>query len=235
MSTTTITWRRKATMLSAGIAVAALALGACSGGSSSGGATTAAVSQADIDKAMTTPTNLTFWTWVPDIQNEVDLFEKAYPAIKVSVVNVGQGAAHYQKMRSALQAGKGAPDVTQIEFQHVQSFALGDNLLDLTPYIPKDTASKFVPWTWKQVLSTDGKKVWAIPQDSGPLGMLYRDDILTKYNIQVPKTWDDFATAAAALHTADPSTYLTNMPGQRHGPVLGHALAGRRPSVRVGR
>ena len=29
-----------------------------------------------------------------------------------------------------MQADKGEPDVTQLEFQHVQSFALGDNLLD---------------------------------------------------------------------------------------------------------
>ena len=40
---------------------------------------------------MSTPTDLTFWTWVPDIQNEVDLFEAKYPAIKVKVENVGQG------------------------------------------------------------------------------------------------------------------------------------------------
>ena len=198
MSRTKITWRRKAMGLTAGIAVAALALTACSGGSS-GTKTTgpaAAVSQADIDKAMKTPTKLTFWTWVPDIENEVKLFEAAYPAITVDVVNVGQGADHYKKMRSALQAGKGAPDVAQIEFQHVQSFALGDNLLDLTPYIPASTSADYVPWVWKQVLSTDGKKIWSIPQDSGPMGGLYRDDILKAHNIAVPKTWDEFATAA---------------------------------------
>ena len=53
----------------------------------------APVSQEDIDKAMSTPTELTFWTWVPDIQNQVDLFEAKYPAIKVKVENVGQGLA----------------------------------------------------------------------------------------------------------------------------------------------
>lgn len=218
MSATTKTWRRKATGITAGMAVAALALTACSGGGGGGDdATTAPVSQADIDKAMTTPTKLTFWTWVPDIQNEVDLFEKAYPAIDVEVVNVGQGADHYKKMRSALQAGKGAPDVTQIEFQHVQSFALGDNLLDLTPYIPADTKDDYVPWVWKQVLSTDGSKVWSIPQDSGPVGMLYREDILQANGIEVPTTWDDFATAAKTLHAAHPDTYLTNMPGNDMG------------------
>ena len=219
MSRTTITWRRKAMGLTAGMAVAALALTACSGGSPGAKATgpAAAVSQADIDKAMKTPTKLTFWTWVPDIQNEVKLFEAAYPAITVDVVNVGQGADHYKKMRSALQAGKGAPDVAQIEFQHVQSFALGDNLLDLTPYIPATTGADYVPWVWKQVRSTDGSKIWSIPQDSGPMGQLYRDDILKAHNIAVPTTWDEFATAAKTLHAADPNVYLTNMPGNDMG------------------
>lgn len=219
MSRETMTWRRKATGLTAGMAVAALALTACSGGGGGddAGVTTAAVSQADIDKAMETPTKLTFWTWVPDIENEVALFEKAYPAIDVEVVNVGQGADHYKKLRSALQAGKGAPDVAQLEFQHVQSFALGDNLLDLTPYIPADASDNFVPWVWEQVKSTDGSKVWSIPQDSGPMGQLYREDILQAHGIEVPTTWDDFATAAQTLHDADPNVYLTNMPGNDMG------------------
>ncbi|WP_407341954.1 extracellular solute-binding protein [Pengzhenrongella phosphoraccumulans] len=219
MSRTSNTWRGKAMGLTAGVAVAALSLTACSGGSSGGDSTgtAEAVSQADIDTAMTTPTTLTFWTWVPDIENEVKLFEAAYPAIKVEVVNVGQGADHYKKMRSALQAGKGAPDVSQIEFQHVQSFALGDNLLDLTPYIPATTGDDYVPWVWKQVQSTDGSKIWSIPQDSGPMGQLYREDILKANNITVPKTWDEFATAATTLHAADPNVYLTNLPGNDMG------------------
>ena len=60
--------------------------------SASGHSETGPISQEEIDEALSTPTELTFWTWVPDIQNEVDLFEEAYPAISVTVENVGQGA-----------------------------------------------------------------------------------------------------------------------------------------------
>lgn len=219
MSRTTITWRRKAAGLTAGVAVAALGLTACGGGG--GGEeeepTAERISQADIDEAMSTPTKLTFWTWVPDIENEVALFEEEYPEIDVEVVNVGQGADHYQKLRSALEAGKGAPDVAQIEFQHVQSFALGDNLLDLTPYIPEDTAGDYEDWVWEQVKSTDGSKVWSIPQDSGPMGLLYREDILAAHGIEVPTTWEEYAKAAETLHAADPNVYLTNLPGNDMG------------------
>ena len=86
---------------------------------------------------MDTETTLTFWTWVPDIQNEVKLFTTQYPKIKVDLVNVGQGAPHYQKLRTAIQSGQGAPDVAQVEFQFINSFTLGEgSLLDLTPYAP---------------------------------------------------------------------------------------------------
>ena len=101
--------RRAIRWLALGMA-ATLGLTACSGSDDEGSTdASATVSQAEIDKAMQTPTELTFWTWLPDIQKEVDLFQRKYPAIKVNVVNAGQGEPHYQKLRTALTAGSGAP------------------------------------------------------------------------------------------------------------------------------
>ncbi|MET0297359.1 MAG: sugar ABC transporter substrate-binding protein, partial [Microbacterium sp.] len=105
---------------SAGIA-AALVLAGCAPGSNDGGGSAEEITQDQIDEAMTTPTELTFWTWVPDIENEVALFEEKYPAIDVKVENVGQGLPHYQKLRSAIEAGEGAPDVAQVEYQYIPS------------------------------------------------------------------------------------------------------------------
>jgi multiple sugar transport system substrate-binding protein len=120
--------------LSAGVA-AAVALDACSGSGSTAGTTaTATVSQAEIDTAMKTPTTLTFWTWVPNISQEVALFEQKYPAIKVNVVNAGQSSAQYTKLRTALTAGKGTPDLAQIEFSFIPTFTITDSLVDLRPY-----------------------------------------------------------------------------------------------------
>ncbi|MEU9331248.1 extracellular solute-binding protein [Streptomyces canus] len=188
-----------------------LTLTAC-GGSDSGGSSGSSkpVSQADIDKAMKTPTELTFWTWVPNIDKEVALFEAKYPAIKVKVVNAGQGTPQYTKLRTALKAGSGAPDMVQIEYQAIPTFTITDSLLDLRPYGASALKEKFVDWTWQQVSGSKGE-VWAIPQDTGPLGMLYRKDIFDKHGIKVPTTWDEFAAAARKLHKADPDVYLTNL------------------------
>ena len=78
------------------------------------------------------PVTLTFWTWVPNIQTEVNLFQQSHPGIKVHVVNAGQGAPEYTKLRTALKAGSGAPDVVQIEFQLLPTFELSGKLVDLS-------------------------------------------------------------------------------------------------------
>jgi multiple sugar transport system substrate-binding protein len=193
-------------------AAAGIALDACSssGSSSAGGTTTATVSQAEIDKAMKTPTTLTFWTWVPNISQEVALFQKKYPAIKVNVLNVGQGLPQYTKLRTALTAGKGTPDLTQIEYEYIPTFTITKSLVDLRPYGAAANQSKFVDWVWGQVTGPNGE-IWAYPQDTGPMGLLYREDIFARHGIAVPATWDDFAAAARKLHAADPAVYFTNI------------------------
>ncbi len=227
---------RRTLLASAGAVSLSVALAAC-GDDGKGGGTSAAtaVSQADIDKAMSTATELTFWTWVPDIAQEVALFEKKYPAVKVKVVNAGQGGPEYTKLRTVLQAGTGAPDVAQIEFQYIPTFTITDSLLDLRPYGAAALKDKFVDWTWAQVSGPNGE-VWAIPQDTGPLGMLYRKDIFDQYGIQAPTTWDEFAAAARKLHAANPEVYLTNFSSSQ--PAAWHGLlwqAGGRPYVMSGK
>ena len=207
---------RRQVIATAVAAVAALTIAGCSGPSNPAPAAAATVSQADIDKAMTTPTTLTFWTWVPDIAKEVALFQAKYPAIKVNVVNAGQGLEAYTKLRTALKAGKGAPDLAQIEFQYIPTFSITKSLVDLRPYGAAALKDKFVDWTWNQVTGPNGE-ILAYPQDTGPMGMLYRADLFEKYKIDVPRTWDEFAAAARKLHAADPKVYLTDMAANEQG------------------
>jgi multiple sugar transport system substrate-binding protein len=154
------------------------------------------------------PVELTFWSWVPDIQKEVALFEESHPNIKIKYVNAGQGEDEYTKLRTALKSGEGAPDVVQIEFQYLATFQQLDALVDLSEYGANEVEDDFVPWTWEQV--SEGSSVYAIPQDSGPMGLLYRKDIFDKYGLTVPKTWAEFEEQARKLHEANPDIYMTD-------------------------
>src|SRR5260370_37561651 len=130
------------------------------------------------------PVTITFWSWVPKLQDEVNLFEKSHPDIKVNLVKAGQGTPEYTKLPTALKANSGAPDVVQIEFQYMPTFELTGKLVDLSQYGANSIKNDFVPWTWSQV--SQGDKVYAIPQDSGPMGLLYRKDIFYQYHLSVP-------------------------------------------------
>ena len=168
--------------------------------------------------ASTSPASLTVWTWIKNADRLGQMFEKQFPNIKVTVPTVGSGQAEYTKLTTAIQAGSGAPDVVQIEFQFIPQFVNTGGLLDISKYVGA-LKPLFPEWTWNQV-SLDGK-LYAIPQDAGPEGLIYRKDVFDKYNIPVPKTWAEFEQAGAKLHQADPSTYLTflgvNDPGEING------------------
>jgi multiple sugar transport system substrate-binding protein len=144
---------------------------------------------------------LTVWSWVPGLDKTVQGFEKAYPNITVKVVNFGGSSDTYQKLRTAIKAGSGAPDVAQIEYDVLPSFITTGALADLTQYGADKVKDFFVPWTWGQV-SPDGQHVFGIPQDTGPLAMVYNKAIFDKYNLKVPKTWDEYAAEAAKLNQA---------------------------------
>lgn len=209
---------RSAALAVGAMAIAvSLALTGCTP-SSNAGTSTKAVSQDEIDKALNTETTLNYWTWVPDIQNEVDLFEKKYPKIKVNIINNGDATKQYVKLRAAVKAGKGVPDVSQIGYDYLPSFTQTKSLADLTPYGADKLESKFVAGIWSQVKQNGG--IWGIPQDSGPMGTLYRTDLFDKAGVEAPKTWDDFATAAEAVKSKT-GAYITNLPGNDMPQMLG--------------
>ncbi|MBV8457259.1 MAG: sugar ABC transporter substrate-binding protein [Acetobacteraceae bacterium] len=153
------------------------------------------------------PVTITLWSWLPRFQPEVDAFEKANPNIKVQLINAGQGLAEYVKLRNALKAGTGAPDVVQVEFYMVRSFREVHGLTDIAAYVSKNR-DDYVPWAWAQV--SEGNQVYALPWDSGPMGLIYRKDIFDAHQIEPPATWDAFAEAALKLHKDAPDVFLTD-------------------------
>jgi multiple sugar transport system substrate-binding protein len=118
--------------------------------------------------------------------------------------------------------------VAQVEFQFINSFTLGDgSLLDLTLMLRR-LKDNYPDWVWSQVNTNGG--LWGIPQDTGPMGLLYRDDLLKEAGIAAPKTYDDFAAAAATYHSKNPKSYLVNVAPNQPGQIVAYLWqAGVRP------
>ncbi|WP_314452571.1 sugar ABC transporter substrate-binding protein [uncultured Microbacterium sp.] len=200
------TGRVVATLLTAGLA--AVSLTACGAG---GGGTAAPGSASDLDAALEAGGELTYWTWTPSGEAQAEAFMKEYPNVKVTVVNAGTATDEYTKLQNAITAGSGAPDVAQIEYYALQQFALSDGLLDLGGYGFGDLEGDYTASTWGAVNLNGG--IYGLPQDSGPMVMIYNKAVFDQFGLTVPTTWDDYIAQAKKLTAADPSKFITNDAG----------------------
>lgn len=140
---------------------------------------------------------LTYWAWLKDLQKVCDIWNASHPDVQVQAVWIPSGnQGGYPKLHSALAAG-GGPDLAQIEYRTIPEFMLVNGLVDLSRYGAKQYANRFDKTLWNQVSFTGG--VYGVPQDSGPMGLYYRPDLFQAVGAGAPKTWDDWAQAAAEL------------------------------------
>jgi multiple sugar transport system substrate-binding protein len=181
----------------AAVAASALLLTACGGSSP---AATAGSHQ---------KVTLTWWTWTANPKDVIKNFEKKYPWIKIPTPpSYGSGGTFYSKLTTSLAASDG-PCVSQVELDHLPQFTLAHDLVNIAQYDAKYSGD-FPSWVWRQV--TQGSALYAMPEDIGPMGLMYQPSVLKRYHLPVPTTWAIFASDAVALHKADPSQYLTYFP-----------------------
>lgn len=201
-------------------ALSAVALTACSGDDSAEACTNEVVNK--------DATQVSVWAWYPAFEQVVDLFNNTHDDVQICWTNAGQGNDEYTKFSTAIEAGSGAPDVVMLEGEVLSSFSIRDALVDLSEYGAADVQGNYTEGAWQDV--TSGEAVYAIPVDGGPMGMLYRKDILDEYDIPVPTTWDEFAAAAQALKDAGAPGVLADFPtnGRAYSQAL-FAQAGSTP------
>ena len=185
------------------VPVVALALAACGGGSSTSAKPTASGSSSSANPA-DVKGELTWWD-TSDATNEAPTYKKlitkfneTYPNVKVNYQSVPFGDAQ-NKFKTAAAAKSGAPDILRAEVAWVTEFASLGYLyaLDDTSLV-KDQAD-FLP---TPVSSTkfDGK-TYGVPQVTDSLALLYNKKLFAAAGVQVPKTWAEMKTAAAAIKT----------------------------------
>lgn len=167
------------------------------------------------------PVELTFWTWVPNIENVVAVWNAANPDIQVTATEQGAGDDLVTQVLTAAQAGN-APDLIQVEYQALPTLVSNDILADLAPYVG-DVASEFAEGLWQQVtLGTEA--VYAIPQDAGPMMFYYREDLFEELGLEPPATWDEFVEVARTVREERPESYLTTFSSNDPGWFAGLSM-----------
>lgn len=184
--------------------LSAIALAGCSAGGTTDSGTDAAAcapSEGDV--------TLEFTSWIPGIEEVVDMWNEENSDIQVAVQTGPNGnSGTYKSFFSQLEAGN-APDLGQIEYDALSSFRVQDGLENLAACEDVVAAeADFIPWTWGQVTLGTSDGVFGIPQDSGPMALFYRSDLFEQNGIEVPTTWEEFKEAAVKVREA--GGYITN-------------------------
>ena len=191
--------RRTSLVLALIMGLAAL-LSACGTSSSSGGGVV----------------NLTFWSFNPPIQHQVDLFNQTHPHIHVTYHTEPSGfGQYYPKILTAVRAGN-APDVALIEYQYIPTMVANQALVDISKYGADSVSKQFDPAAW--ALAGENGAHYGYPQDTGPMALFYNKKIFTQAGITAPPaTWADFAADAVKIHKLGPKYYITSFPPQSTG------------------
>jgi ABC-type glycerol-3-phosphate transport system substrate-binding protein len=182
--------------------VLALGLAACGGGDDGGSGGTAAKPTNCTNKIVKEDApRVLVWAWYPNMAKVVDNFNNQHTDVQVCWTNAGQGQDEYSKFQTAVSAKKGAPDVVMLEADQLVGFEIQDALVDLSPYGANDVKKNFSEGAWKDV--SQGDKVYAAPIDGGPMALIYRTDVFSKYGItKPPATWAEYAADAAKVKAA---------------------------------
>lgn len=176
-----------------------LALLGCSGASSGD------KKDPQADAAPSVSGKLSFWGWVPGLEDLVDQWNEENPDIQVDFHRMTGDDG--QKVEAAVDAGTG-PDLVQLSTHSLPDYVIQGRVVDITDYVADDE-SNYTPASWASV--SFGDKVYGVPQGIGPAGTMYRTDIFKKYGIDVPTTWDEYLDAARKLHEQNPDVYIANM------------------------
>ena len=158
-------------------------------------------------------TTLTMWTFIAQHQ---EFFEKAAERwnsenpdrpIAVEVTTLGYDDMH-NKLKVALQADEGAPDMCDVELgQFPNILAFSDKLVDLTeamsPYMADLVQARL------EIYAKDGK-YYGAPLHVGAMVCFYDKAMLEAagVNYEDIKTWDDWYQAGLKLKEADPEAWM---------------------------
>jgi multiple sugar transport system substrate-binding protein len=172
------------------------------GSSDSGSESNSASKGAGPIKEPTSPTTITFASWVgkePGMKDLYKKFQAEHPNITVKFVNIpSEGAS--QKLTTQI-AGGNPPDAAYLDAGTTADFASRGALVKLDDYVkrtPEQKPDDYVK-AFKGSAEYNGG-LYALPFDGESTGLFYRTDLFKEAGItEPPKTWDEFQADAQKL------------------------------------
>ena len=147
---------------------------------------------------------ITVWSWniaAEALDMLVPDFNKKYPDVKVTVVNMGHQDVYTKALAGCAAGGTDLPDVVTIENDQAEVYwaQFPDCFTNLVTFGADKYKDAYPEFKWPAL--TVGDTIYALPWDSGPTVLYYRRDLLAEAGIDPAslKTWDDFIAAGKKL------------------------------------
>lgn len=145
--------------------------------------------------------DITFWhsfTQGPrleNIQKTADKFMELHPKVKINIETFSWGD-FYTKWTTGFSSGN-LPDMSSALPNHVVEMIDYDAIVSMNPLIEDIGRENFLDGPIKEMTKDD--VCYALPLYSHAQVMWYRKDLLKKYNLEVPTTWEELKIAADTI------------------------------------
>lgn len=155
-------------------------------------ATAALVSCGGSDSDAGGRTTLDYWLWddlqVPAYQECATAFHKTNPDITVKITQTAWNQ-YWQNLTTELVAGEG-PDVWTDQSTYYPTYAAGEQLLDLQPYVDRDKVDLSAYQSGlTDVWVKDGKR-YGLPKDWDTMAIVYNTAMLEKQGVDAAQLAD---------------------------------------------
>lgn len=199
--------------IAAGSLTALLAVAACGGSSDSGGGS-AAGGGASADAAYDEHGPITYVQGKDtsgNVQKLLDQWNKEHPDEKVTLQELPDNADQQrQQMIQNAQIKSDAMTVLSVDVVWTAEFA-ANQIVDELP-ADKFPTDQFLPATVNTATYFD--KLYAYPASSDGGMLYYRKDLLDKYDLQPPGTWDEMKAACKKIQDGEDNSKLDCFAGQ---------------------
>lgn len=141
-------------------------------------------------------------SWPAAIDRANQMFNSKYPNVKVDIQYQTWGDS-LKKLDAALVAGN-PPDVFEFGNTQVLKYSAAGALKDLSA----DKTQFAYSTNWLKGLEDAGSyngKLYAVPYYAGSRAVMYRTDLFASLGIKIPRTYDQFLSAADKLMAANAS------------------------------
>ena len=111
-----------------------------------------------------------------------------------------KGPALYREraQRYFLQGKSGVPDLLDSTLEQIYSYAASGMAYPLNDLFNKDPEKDLIEPALIESLTIDGN-IYALPNSANVRLLIYRKDLLAKYNLNVPATWADLINVAKTI------------------------------------